>query len=469
MRLDSQIALHRRAALLLGVIGPALGLGCPAPSPSEGTAGRLGAPPPIVLLTIDTLRRDHLGLYGHFQQTSPTLDAFAREAVVFERAWSTSATTLPSHVSMLTSTYPHQHGAFRNNTAFESSDGLRSVAELLRDAGYETAGFVSAAPLKRWSGIDAGFDVFDEPEAADRECTATVEQVGKWLRGGPQRPFFLWVHLWEPHAPNRPNSFHSGFAGDSEYEHLLEERRIDVAALPELPRRIVQHFFREGESIDRASMADLLARYDGDVRQSDLCAEVLFDALKAIGVWDESIVVVTADHGQSLGQNDWLGHTTTSEVNLAVPLIMRFPEGIAAPARVNAVVSSIDIMPTVLARFASPAQERFSAQAVGEDLLSGGYARNNAAGEQLARKAERDQLSLRQGSWKLSKVDGGLTLHDLELDPLEREDIAEREPERVDALNRDLQRILGDRGTRAATEITPKVRAELEALGYAPE
>lgn len=180
-------------------------------------------------------------------------------------------------------------------------------------------------------------------------------------------------------------------------------------------------------------------------------------------------MVVTADHGQSLGQNDWLGHTTTADVNLAIPLIMRFPAGIAAPGRVPGVVSSVDIMPTVLARFESPAREVFSAQSVGEDLLSGRYQRNNAAAVQLTRKRKGEQLSLRQGPWKLTRAEGGVTLHNLELDPLEQEDIADQQPERLNALYLDLRGIVGDQILKAPDELSPTVRAELEALGYVPE
>lgn len=450
------------------------GLACPEPPTSEDpgetpardkrASGINSASPPIVLITIDTLRRDHLSLYGHFQETSPNLEAFAKEAVVFTNAWATAGATLPSHTSLLTGTYPTQHGAARNRIPFESRPGLRSVAELLKQSGYKTAGFVSATPLKSWSGINAGFDVFDEPKKSTRDCAFTVDRVKQWLQEDAGEQFFLWAHLWDPHDPNVPNSFYSGFAGDPRYEALVDARLVNPSALPGLESHIIENFFDPTQSIDRAAVADLLARYDANVRQADQCAQDIFETLQKIGVYDAAIIVVGGDHGQSLGQHDWLGHVTVTEVNLAVPLIMRFPPGMVEPKTIKRVVSNVDVMTTVLSRFKSSAGEALAAQAAGEDLLSGHYTRNNAAAVQL--HPDDIHLTLRQGSFKLTKKNSDLTLHDLAADPLEIRDIAGLEPGKVNALYKDLMSSVGEQAQKAPEDLPDTVREELEALGY---
>jgi len=449
-------------------------------------AGTLDAPPSIVLITIDTLRADHLGTYGHPLETSPNLDAFAEEAVVFERVLSASGTTTPSHLSLLTGLYPHQHGVLGNRAVlrapFRSAPGTRTVAELLGESGYATAGIVSATPVKAATGMAAGFRDWIEPDKPLWRCDRTASRAVGWLRRQEVEPFFLWVHLWEPHAPNWPDSAHVGpFQRDPTYERLLDERRVD-------PRRVavgtsegmLRRFFVKGKAgplpeIDRRAMADLLARYDGDVRHVDECVGRVFAQLHATGAWDDAIVVVTSDHGQSLGQHGWLAHNTMSLVGLEVPLMVRFPEGIAEPARYDVVASGVDVMPTVLARFESPASDALLAQAAGEDLLSGSYARDAAlgVGESPGPRQEAPaNWTLRVGDWKLQqRVGSPPRLFDLTVDPLELTDVARQHPERVERMKERAEALLSDR-PRAISwgeEVTPELAAELEALGYIGE
>ena len=143
--------------------------------------------PNIVLITLDTTRADHLGAYGYFRDTSPRIDAFAEESIVFEHAIAPMATTLPTHVSILTATYPLEHGVLANvmhgGRRFVPAAGLRSFATVCREQGYRTAAFVSAAPLKRDSGIQAGFEEFFEPEKGEASVRAGVtnKELFRWL------------------------------------------------------------------------------------------------------------------------------------------------------------------------------------------------------------------------------------------------------------------------------------------------
>jgi len=449
-------------------------------------AGTLHAPPSIVLITIDTLRADHLPTYGHPLETAPNLEAFAEEAVVFEHVLAPAGTTTPSHLSLLTALHPHQHGIQGNRvvlrTPFRSAPGVRSVAELLAASGYATAAFVSATPCKAATGMDAGFRDWVEPNKPSQRCDRTARRAVGWLRRQEGGPFFLWVHFWEPHAPNWPDAADLElFRGEPTYERLLDVRRVDPAQVAaSTSGRMLRRFFVEDRQgpppeLDRAAMTELLARYDGDLRHVDRCVGQVFSQLRASGLWEQAIVVVTADHGQSLGQHGWLAHDTMSLVGLEVPLMFRFPEGIAEPARYPVVASGVDVMPTVLARFESPAADALRAQASGEDLLSGTYTRDLALAEGEATGPRRPgpaTWALRTGRWKLQQMEGGAPkLFDLIADPFELENVAEGHPVRVEEMRQRAEALLSER-QRAVTgerESRPGLAEELEALGYIGE
>ena len=171
--------------------------------------------PNIVLVTIDTLGREHLGCYGYPRPTSPRVDALAGQSVLFENAYAPMATTFPSHVSMLTGLYPHQHGRTSNRAGvldpFVSAQGRMLVASALSSAGYRTAGFVSSSVLHQGTGIAQGFESYDGPKGrhAKRPARETTSRALAWLATVPAgEPFFLWVHLWDVHEPNTVSYTH---------------------------------------------------------------------------------------------------------------------------------------------------------------------------------------------------------------------------------------------------------------------
>ncbi len=218
--------------LRLLLLAPALLLGC---RQDELDIGKVPGRPDIILVTVDTLRADHLGCYGYFRDTSPTLDALSQESLLFERCISPMATTLPSHLSLFTGLWPHQHGYVANTgavlTPFTSSEGRQPISTILKEAGYVTAAFVSGPTVSRPTGIHAGFDHFDEHDAKSartfedrsRPGAATVASAARWLQEEAQQgqPIFLWVHLWDPHEPNLPDPSHELFTADSDLDALL--------------------------------------------------------------------------------------------------------------------------------------------------------------------------------------------------------------------------------------------------------
>lgn len=483
--------------------------------------------PNLVLFTIDTLRADHLHCYGYRRETSPTLDALAAEGILFERAYSVAGTTLPAHLSIMTGLYPHQHGFTANHGAmsggFESSEGRQAVAELLRKAGYHTAAFVSGPTVAAATGLDCGFDVYDDYTSDDpdsledtsRRSKDTTNKVLEWLGEGPPEPFFLWVHYWDPHEPNIPlEPFSSTFHSDEELDRLIDERRIrpevlqerfrpdELARLfapelapelrrqelaeerPKMQRRRVKNDVPEVQMppITRDSVRELLNLYDGDVLAIDTALGRVLRGLKKVGCYDRSIITFVADHGQALGQHDWLEHGRIQGEELHVPLVMRFPDAMGIPpARYTDVVSVVDVFPTILARLDFPEASTFREQTSGEDVLSGGYIRNFAFSQRSVRERDWEpgegndglKFALTTPRWKYyHRPEGKDELYDLEKDPGELKDVAQDQPDIVETLRSLVVRISSDGyylpedRTGPETEAQRRFRESLEKLGY---
>ena len=459
---------------------------------APGVAGRLEQRPSIVVVTIDTLRADHVHAYGYHRETTPHLDALAAEGVLFERAYATMATTLPSHVSLFSGVFPHQHGVTENRwrrQPFGKEGGLRSAVQLLDEDGYTTAAFVSAAPVKQVTGIGAGFDVYEQPPGYDVKGPPTADAAIAWLARAPAEPFLLWVHLWDPHEPNRVAS-HWGttFESDEGLDRVIDQRGIDPERLGrEFAPPALRRFFSPRGGVreepppvaDRDAVRGMLNRYDADVAVADREVGRLIEALRARGVLDRSIVVVTADHGQSLGQHDWLPHGRITEDNLHVPLIVRFPPDVVeTPLRVDRVVSMVDVLPTVLARFDGEASRRFLEQAEGEDVLAGTRGRGWALAQRTTRERagwERGgEYALMTDRFKLVRRPGGEEeLYDLAADPNERVDVSGRYAKEAAALRRTLDEALRrrpqarDSDAEGGDSETPPDQLEaLRSLGY---
>jgi arylsulfatase A-like enzyme len=498
-------AVGRLALLVCAGLGPACSDEAANPSPAgeldrpqaPPAAGRLSSPPTIVLITLDTLRREHLGCYGYFRPTSPHIDALAADALFFERALASMASTLPSHLTLLTGLYPHQHGMTSNRRAatvsFTSELGRLSAADVLRRCGYRTAAFVSAVPLAPTTGIQAGFETYSCPESGKSlRAGERNEEVLAWLdrHAAEPGPFFLWVHYFDPHEPNDPvPPYDAMFTTDEAQLEWIRARRIDPAALTDRygsSSRIQGQFLpgrradaRPGKdrpaAISLERIADLMNRYDGEARYMDDRLGELLEALKSHGRYDDSILVVVGDHGQSLGEDVRLGHGTISNVNTFVPLIVRLPAAIAPrPQRVGALVSLADVLPTLMARFELPGRELLLGQFEGEDVLAGDFGRDFALVERSADEV-RDtktghELALVTRRWKLLlRADGEDQLYDL-AGAGESENVIPRHPDVAAGLRAQVDAILARKPALLDDERARPEDAELlkglEDLGY---
>jgi arylsulfatase A-like enzyme len=424
----------------------------------------------VLFITIDTLRADHLGCYGYFRETSPRIDALAEESLVFERCAVPMATTLPSHVSMLTGAWPLEHGVLANvahgGRSFRPSPGLVSAAEVLEGCGYRTAAFTSAKPLRLDSGVDSGFQLFDESEERERRGDVTVDLALAWLeravQEGEAQPFFLWVHLFDPHDPfQAPPAYDEKFRADARLEGFLSERQIQI----------------DSESHGRQLIDTRRAHdgYDGEVLFTDAQVGRLLDALERYAIDQDTIVILLGDHGEGLGQHGMPGHGFVWNEQLQSPLMMRVPG--VPPRRIELGVSSIDVFPTLLGQVHLPCAEDFLLQSSGVDVLSPEFAGRpvfSQSTDRLAHFGQAPAYALSREEWKYVLTGAGPgMLFDLDEDPHELRDVAAQHPEVAERLEHELLALLASQARRARTlgqgeevQLDPATLKALEDLGY---
>ncbi len=283
-------------------------------------AGPLPAPN-LLLVTIDTLRADRVGAYGFAAGATPALDALAREGVLFEDAVAHVPQTRPSHACLFTGRLPFEHG-IRDNFSKPLDPGTPTLASILKERGYATGGVIGAYPVSRDSGLQRGFDVFDDPFAAassvatrrdrsERRAQEVVDRALEWLRAPRTTPFFAWVHLFDPHAPyDPPPPFRQRFAKDL---------------------------------------------YAGEVAYADSQVQRLLAWIEGAGARESTLVVVTSDHGEGLGDHGENEHGFfVYDTTLRVPLIMRWPGRLPAGLRVGGQFRGVDLLPTLLELLGHP-------------------------------------------------------------------------------------------------------------------
>jgi len=421
-------------------------------------------PPSVVLITIDTLRADHLGCYGYFRDTSPVIDALAGEGVLFENVVVPMSTTLPSHTSLFTSSYPVRHGVLANFDDFRQpvpvdEDDFQTAAQMFLRAGYHTAAFTSIYHLGPASGIAAGFESFDTVEGTrgdqpleiiERRSDVTTDRVLAWLDSAVDEPFFLWVHYFDPHAPYDPPA---GLRDRYPIEQALSEWLAERA----IPR------YREVGRIHNL--------YDAEIRFNDRQIGRLFERLKEKGLYDRALIVLTADHGEGLYQHDEPEHGVLFEEQIRAPLIFRFPAGAGpAPRRIPALASSIDVLPTIVRAVGLPVS---GAQFDGIDLFDGSRRFALAQREHSIRRYGNGvHFTLADARFKYHyHSDGNDALFDLDADPHETASVIADHPAVAEAMRAELMRQVQRNRERGAGLEKRPLPADLEralrALGYA--
>jgi len=457
----------RGAVLSAGasLLAAALGL-CAA-----GCGGRPPAYDNLVFVTIDTLRADHLGLYGYPRPTSPFLDQLGREGVVFWQAVAASSHTAPSHATMLTSLYPEQHQVLVNGN--ELRPDVPGLAALARDQGIETAAFVSVRFLEK---LRTGFDAMDAdvPEGeVFRTADATVSRAVDWLRGRDRaRRFVLWVHVYDPHqhvASTRMPEPH--------YARMREDaaRRGDE----------LLHFLRQEQGYPREWVGESIDRYDAQIAFVDEELRRLFAAVSESAPGGRTLRVVTADHGEGLGNHGHEGHgRNLYNEQLRTPLIVHGDRGRLRPAVVTRLVRHVDLLPTLGELLGLGIADGLRLEGRSLVPLLEARTADLAVEPAFAQRRPADRRRLRAG-WdpgvKLAAQDGGHKyvyrseggdeFYDLRHDPYElRNLIGTEHPEKQrlrEWLLGKYQALVEDRRTEAAApDVDPRLLEDLEALGY---
>ena len=303
---------------------------------SGGTAARAAEAgksrfPNILFITIDTLRADKLSSYGYHLKTSPNIDQLAAEGVRFADAYTVVPRTGPSHASMFTSRYPQEHGAKLNGFSVPQDTKWLFLPQILRKFGYRNGAFVSAWVLTgHITKFDRFFDTWDEQlnrtyqfVNSMRHAEDVTPKAIDWLKQNTHQPFFLWVHYFDPHSPY---DFRPEF---SNFEQIGE------------PDPIVNTW--------DAGMRDRMAKYDSEVGYTDHHVGKLLKTVDDLGLRENALVVLLSDHGESLGEHDFVGHGEGLYQNiLHIPLVMRLPGVIPAGKVVKGKVSTLDLAPTIV-------------------------------------------------------------------------------------------------------------------------
>ena len=336
------------------LVRPAFGSAGAAPSAPQGTVAQAAArkearPWNVVFYMVDTLRADHLGCYGYDKPVSPHLDAFAREAVLFENAFAQSPWTRPSVASMLTGLWPKTHGVNGRNDAL-SPEAL-TLPEMLASRGYRSAGITTNGNVAKAFGFAQGFDVYEMP--ARQDSAHVNERARAFLDANAGYPFFLYLHTVDPHSPYKPSpEYRRRFApgvpqegiGTRKWLRRLHERRLRVTP------QIVDH---------------LTALYDAEIASNDASFGALIADLKHRGLWDETIVIFVSDHGEEFHDHGGWEHGKTLYAEMIhVPLLIRIP-GMGEGRRVSSLAQHIDLVPTLLSALGLPLPGHLE----GRDLL----------------------------------------------------------------------------------------------------
>jgi len=439
-------------------------------------AGACAAPqaPPqrIILVTIDTLRADHLGAHGYPRGVSPFLDSLAERSVVFEQAFSSSSHTAPSHASLFTSLQPAQHRLLVNGELLD--DQLLTIAELLSERGYRTAAFT---PVKFLNGLSAGFDHFSSSEAYE-PADAVLTRAFEWLEeNGADTNSFVWIHLYDVHEWVAPKHLQR-----KKVRWVRENAELQGG---ELRRWLGKHHGLPADLSEGVPIVRSINRYDGQLYAVDQALERFYGRLGADELLDGSIWFITSDHGEGLGNHHRMGHGQyIYDEQIHVPLLVHSPTEGLAIGRVPNMVGLVDVAPTIAALVGS-SMETQAIPVVGKSILP--LLRDRQARwtvtETFSQRRPADERRIKEG-WLPGDVyanrsddrkliintEGSCEYYDLGADPFEIDNRCDPSEPDVAELIRLLTEAFEGMQTQGEAMhsgvASPEVIEELKALGY---
>jgi arylsulfatase A-like enzyme len=417
----------------------------------------------VILISIDALRADHLGCYGYQRETSPSIDRFSQDAVLFGNCMVQGTSTLISHASLFTSLIPLHHGA-----SFRYKIGLpeeaQTIAEILRENGYTTISFNDGGQISDKFGMGQGFDLYESrPEnkdIKDLNFRSIVDKSISWMEKNADKKFFMFLHTYETHQPLTPKQ---------EYLNLFESD-YEGSLGPIITNELIRKLYLGEIQLDDEDKKHIINAYDAEVRSVDDAFGILTDFMKETNLYDNTIIILTSDHGEEYDEHGKIGmhaHSLFNEL-LHVPFIMKLGSSKLAGESVDTPVGSIDISPTILDILRMP----------GFDIAEGISLLSLMIGKDKVREgflfAQRDHpqeytdpkfWAIMNERWKLYNN----RLYDLKNDPGEYVDVSEDHPELKESLAKIALEFMAAKPgdyNKEKMELDEELKKRLRSLGY---
>ncbi len=444
-----------------------------APEPVAAALGGIEPPQGVILIMMDTLRKDHLNPYGYERETAPTLARLASEGVIFLDNISQAAWTKVSTPSIMTSLYPASHGVKTIPDRLPAS--ATTIAEVYRQAGYATAGFSSNDFTGRFTNLHQGFEQVNEPASltprfGNKTARPVVDRATRFIEDHRESPFFMFLHLMDPHSNYEPAAPYNSMWSDPAGKEAHEKAREDALATAKKNghERQFNHLphpedFEQAGVDPKAWMEYEKGWYDGAIRGMDAEIGRLIERLRVLGLAERTMVAVIADHGEELHEHGMMGHARTAYGELSnVPLILYRPGSVPAGVRVTETTRSIDLMPTLLDSSGLAIPEAAQGQtllplvaayrdaegdAAKQAAAELGWETRPAVLEEHKRDADDDEddesYAVVLDGWKLihnvqTKRKPEFELFDHNADPLDIADLAEQNADKVESLKTEL-------------------------------
>ena len=412
--------------------------------------------PNIILISIDALRADHLSCYGYHRNTSPNIDKLASQGVLFKNAFSQATWTLPSHISIFLSQYPWTHKVVGPGKRIGKSSV--TLAEILKNQNYITAGFVGAPFISLTYGFDQGFDfLFDRPKTW-HTIKFHKDNLFRWLEKVKDKKFFLFLHTYDVHSPyDPPMPYRALYIGDYSDQRCLNKLvDYELTALNLSPEEINY----------------MIALYDAGINYVDDEIGELVKKLKKLNIFNNSIIIITADHGERLGERGRIGHGgEASRIVTHVPLIMKVPE-IGQGKVIEEIVESIDIMPMILDILHISPPEGMQGKSILPLIKGSGTEANFVAYTSDGGKKANLSRAIRTEEWTyIMNQDGPDELYDRINDPKEQKNIIEKRPFIAQKLKEELEDFIaltseGKPQVAEEVHIDEELKEQLKSLGY---
>ncbi|MCX5884368.1 MAG: sulfatase-like hydrolase/transferase [Proteobacteria bacterium] len=478
--------------------------------------------PNIILITMDTARADHLSCYGYQSLTTPNLDRFSQEGVVFKNAYATNSWTLPSHASIFTGLYPSKHGADHTSDSLLGEAGQKqeyldwyellsrnftklskehqTLAEILSAGGYRTAGIIGGIFCNSIFGLSQGFDYYDDEipffnirffllyQVIDRWFSLNdfFTQYGylgkriavdlnssafKWLEKDHGQPFFLFINYMDAHTPYLPPPPYDGYFSKIPPNIILRNNPPPDASFVTAQTNLINSVISGDHQLTPEEKELTVSLYDGGILYLDHYLGFLFEKLKDLKAYDNTIIIITSDHGEAFGEHNQMEHgLTLYEEVLRVPLIIKYPSAYLQRGVIEKRVSLVDLMPTILSFLRYPIPPGIDGEALGNSdhpvmaELMMGIAKSRY-------KGSRDLRAVYQGREKyIWASNGSNEFYNLEIDPHEEENIIEKFPYRAEAMDRNLKQWLASfeylKTEQERVKISKQTEEKLRALGY---